>query len=710
MPSSNVKLRKLWKPAFLCAVGLWALSAAVSEWLSESALSGQIWPADINAAVVSALGGVVEVDSIGHDRTALPTHSVWLRLAGLTGILATISVFRRRGTLRSEDRDIDVGTALRHTAMASFLLSAWWMLWIAGTLIPSIAAFCLGCLPLWVGFGGALLIWIWSQTIVPAAQDSDTASSLAAGQRSSIGPVALLCLAMTGWTAISFWMNVCLYQQLLIPHGDSAMYEEHLWNVWHGKGFRSYLDQGLFLGEHIQVIHLLLLPLHMLWPSHLLLELTESVALASCAVPVYLIARRHTGQTWASAMLGVAWLFYYPMHFLDIAIDQKTFRPIALGVPFLFWMIEFSERRRFGWTLLCLLLALSAKEDLALVTFPLLIVLAITVSSGISRSSDSDDRRREVAASRRWLLTLAGFSALYLVAAVLVIIPAFRSGEHVHYSRYFGDLGGTPSELIRTAVTDPLRVLRRALSVRTTLYACVFLVPLALLPLRKAWLLSAGILTFGMLSLLQFDTAGSGDLPPVPYHHFHAPLLPVVFWAAIVAVAHSPPWRNAVWKNAAAKPERSVILLRATLVLLCCMGTSVTGSIMPCGAGFWSQQSPFGYSQLFAPDDEVQQRRAAMAEVVVQQIPVTARVASTDYIHTRFTHHARSYDYSNYLRAVNNYQPGVPEDTDYIVIDTGHRYSEIQRPEDVPELQQHPDLWELLPDKTNGAFIVLKRR
>jgi hypothetical protein len=91
-------------------------------------------------------------------------------------------------------------------------------------------------------------------------------------------------------------------------------------------------------------------------------------------------------------------------------------------------------------------------------------------------------------------------------------------------------------------------------------------------------------------------------------------------------------------------------------------------------------------------------------------IPPSARVASTDYIHPRFTHFARSYDYSDYPRAVNNYKPGVPDDTDYIVIDTHGRYSEIQRPDAVREYRQHPDQWELLPDTTDGYFIILKRK
>ncbi len=87
-----------------------------------------------------------------------------------------------------------------------------------------------------------------------------------------------------------------------------------------------------------------------------------------------------------------------------------------------------------------------------------------------------------------------------------------------------------------------------------------------------------------------------------------------------------------------------------------------------------------------------------------------ARVASTDFVHTRFTHHERSYDYSGYLRKVAGYEDRVPDDTDYIVIDTSHRYSTIKRPEDVRELQREPQNWELIDDRTGGLFIILKRR
>ena len=117
-------------------------------------------------------------------------------------------------------------------------------------------------------------------------------------------------------------LNGALWWNLRIPHGDSVMYEEHIWNFWHGKGFRSYLDQGLFLGEHIQVVHLLLSPFHWIWPSHLTLELCETLALAAGAIPTYLLVRRRSGNAYAALWIAVAYLWYFPMHYLDIAIDQ----------------------------------------------------------------------------------------------------------------------------------------------------------------------------------------------------------------------------------------------------------------------------------------------------------------------------------------------------------------------------------------------------
>jgi hypothetical protein len=166
-------------------------------------------------------------------------------------------------------------------------------------------------------------------------------------------------------------MNWMLYESLLVPHGDSAMYEEHVWNLLHGKGFRSYLDNGrLFLGEHVQVIHLFVIPLYVLWPSHLLLELCQSACLAAGAIPVFRMALRHSGSKTAATLLAVGYLLYFPMQYLDVAITFKTFRPNSFEIPFLLFALDALERCRYRTMLAWLALALLCQEDAATVIAP----------------------------------------------------------------------------------------------------------------------------------------------------------------------------------------------------------------------------------------------------------------------------------------------------------------------------------------------------
>ena len=102
--------------------------------------------------------------------------------------------------------------------------------------------------------------------------------------------------------------------------------------------------------------------------------------------------------------------------------------------------------------------------------------------------------------------------------------------------------------------------------------------------------------------------------------------------------------------------------------------------------------------------------RADQFEKVFAKIPRESRVASTDFVHPRFTHHERSYDYSKVLRRVANYEDRVPDDTDFIVIDARGPYSGIKSPDQVRERQTEPDRWKVLPDETDGYFIVLRRK
>ena len=691
--------------AVVCvALGTLCCSLSLQTILSDRALAEHLMSAGSWQALLPDLGGVFVPTADGGRVDHL---AVW-------PILERLSLFAIFGWIGGA-----VWIVLRTRQHFGRSLVDWgrigWLWW----LIPGgweglrLAAFAIGFGPLSSLLRATSEMWMavsiagWMATLCRMSTRSESAWNPSTLQRNSFRVPAAVWLAAGLYAAIFIAMNWGLWFSLRIPHGDSAMYEEHLWNLTHGKGFRSYLDQGLFLGEHVQVIHLLLLPVYLLWPSHLLLELSESLALASGAIPIFWIARRQTGSRRAGVLLATAYLLYAPMHFLDISIDIKTFRPTSFGVPALLFAIDQLERRRYRGGLFLLLLALSAKEDYAIVIAPLGLWLAF--GQGRFRESFSAGNRR-----RFWIgLALAVGAALYLLLVVTVLIPYFRSGAKVHYAQYFGNLGHSPRELVENVFTRPLAVLKKLLSLRSALYALALLLPVGFLPLRDWKRLAVGVPLFGILCLMELANSSAGESGAllIPFHHFHAPLIPIVFWSAAGGLGNV--WKrngipgddpdSATSEQSASRVGRRIFA--AHFVWTSALASGLFLSLGPLGTTFWDSHSAWYWKALYVPD-----KRAAMFARIADLIPKDARVASTDFIHPRFTHYARSYDYSGYQRKVSGYRSTVPDDTDYIVIDTQHRYSRIKTPDQIPEYRDHPDQWELLPDRTEGYFIVLKRK
>ncbi|MFG0333970.1 MAG: DUF2079 domain-containing protein, partial [Maioricimonas sp. JB049] len=319
--------------------------------------------------------------------------------------------------------------------------------------------------------------------------------------------------------------------------------------------------------------------------------------------------------------------------------------------------------------------------------------------NGASDAALAPESKRSLVAG----LVLAAASAVYLFLAVKILIPWFRSGETVHYARYFATFGETPTEILWTMLTRPDLLLKELVTMNSLLYALALLLPLGFLPLFSISRLAVGLPVFVLLCLNEL-----AQQPPGPFHHFHAPLVPILFWAAAAGLGRfrEPAGRIAGWSR-----ERITSCSNAGpagVALFAAFSAAATGLFFGLGPGsiqFWDPGRATYWQTLYLPGE-----RARQFEKIEPLIPLSARVASTDFVHPRFTHHERSYDYSNYLRRVAGYEDRVPDDTDFIVIDTRHPYSEIHAPEQVRELQQQPDEWELLPDETDGYFIVLRRR
>ncbi len=512
-----------------------------------------------------------------------------------------------------------------------------------------------------------------------------------------------LWLACGLYIVVFTTMNWRLYFNLLVPHGDSVMYEEHLWNLWHGKGFRSYLDRGLFLGEHIQFVHLFLLPLYVLWPSHLLLEASSSTALALGAFPVYWMTFRHTGSDRTALAVAIAYLLYFPMQFLDIEIDLKTFRPESFGIPLLLMTLDQLDRKNLFGTLIGISLCLTVKEDYTLIFGPLGIWIALRhLTESDPKISALNGANAKPNSQLLVGMLLSLFSIGYLWLATRVMMPWFRSGDEVHYASYFSRFGKTPEEIIHTWLTRPLSVIEVLATTETALYAMALLAPLAFLPLFAPTRLAVGLPLFAILCMNELEGSRT------PQHQFHAPLVAVVFWSLAAALPRASRVgqtiaRHLAWKKPSGNDSGSSILRR--LVITSAFATGVFFSLGPMGMPFWDPGSSWHWQRLYGPT-----HRSEMFARIANLIPKAARVASTDFVHPRYTHHERSYDYSEYWRKVAGEGNRVPDDTEYIVIDTDHKYSKIKQPMEVPELRDHAGRWELLPDLTEGVFIVIKRK
>ncbi len=540
--------------------------------------------------------------------------------------------------------------------------------------------------------------WITTWTVI--SEPNKAAKQIGESPQVRIGWLWLACGA---YFVVFTTMNWRLYFNLLVPHGDSVMYEEHLWNLLHGKGFRSYLDQGLFWGEHIQFVHLFLIPLYALWPSHLLLEACSSAALACGAFPVFWMARRHSGSDRVAFAAAVAYLLYFPMQFLDIEIDLKTFRPESFGIPLLLLALDQLDRRQVIGTIIAIAFCLTVKEDYSLILGPLGSWIALSrpkpdeLTAGRSTSWTLNTTKSRIIFG----LGLSVFSVAYLWLATRVIMPWFRSGGEVHYASYFAKFGKSPEEIVRTMLTQPGLLFESLVTAETALYGLALLAPLAFLPLLSPGRLAVGMPLFGILCLNELEGSRT------PQHQFHAPLVAILFWALAAALPRARFLIEFLVNRAAPNANPTIITssLLPTLVWSSALTTGIFFSLSPLSTTFWDPGSSWSWQRLYGPTP-----RAVMFARIADLIPNTARVASTDFVHPRYTHFERSYDYSDYQRKVSGEGKRIPDDTDYLVIDTQHRYSRIKHPNEVPELREHPDRWKVIPDVTEGYFIVLKRQ
>jgi uncharacterized membrane protein len=295
---------------------------------------------------------------------------------------------------------------------------------------------------------------------------------------------------------------------------DLGLYDQVFWNTTEGRPLESTMTQASplphsSLSDHFSPVYLLLVPFYLAAPHPETLLLLQTLALTLGAWPVYLLARLKL-----PAGFALLWVLAYFL-FVSLAyINLDDFHEIAFSVAPLGFALYFLERGRRGLFLLSLLFTFFVKEEMML------------VGAGFGAYA--------VLGKRDWKLGLSVLvgSLLAFAAVIQLVIPFFASGRsYPFFALRYGQVGGSPSGILTTLVTDPLRIARSLLQPKKIYFVVSIFGSTLGLSALAGW---ASLLLLPTLSYLLLS-----NYPPEYSFstQYSGPLIPLVVGTAILGLA-----------------------------------------------------------------------------------------------------------------------------------------------------------------------------
>lgn len=434
-----------------------------------------------------------------------------------------------------------------------------------------------------------------------------------------------------------------------------------------------------YYGHHVNLVSILYAPLYWLGAGPRVLSLTQAMALATGAVPLYLLTRWRTGSPWIALVPAAAWLLHPSVEW----ISWWHWHPEAMAVTPLLFAWYFAVRQRWRWCTAAIVGALLCKEDVALAVAMFGVARLLWTRRDRRRAAETPaaaalparlDRHRS--GWRRPLAVTAG-GVVWFALCTRVVIPAILGDSPFYERNLFPEFGDSLGSVLFGIVTRPDKVAALALAPDRLLYYAKLLLPFgALAPFAAPILLIAGPqVGVNVLSSLP----GTYDIR----FQYSAMVLVGVALASAEGLSRLVSW----WQRTLAG-RRDVVVrfgpgLLCSWVLIAALATNMAWSPSPIGAefdsGIWARRIP----------------RHDVFDRAIALVPAEASVAATYYLIPHLTHREEAYEWPNPWLQVNWGLSGEavpdPSTVDYVVLDT--------------TLAQEPDL--LLDLTTGGAYEVL---
>jgi uncharacterized membrane protein len=244
-------------------------------------------------------------------------------------------------------------------------------------------------------------------------------------------------------------------------HLDLGTMTQSVWSTAHGSFLQMTNEQGqntMRFAYHVDPLLALLTPLWLIWPSGVMLVVFQAIAVASGALPVYWLARKHLRSARAAAHFAFAYLLFPATQFNAFTI-ASGFHAVAIAVPLILYAIWFLDEERLWAFAATAMVAVTTKEEIG----------AAIGCLGIWHAARHG--KRLVGA----VIFLTG--AAITILNFVVVIPHYSPTGASPFEDRYAAVGTTPSGMFRTLIHDPAAYIHTVGTGHKLVYVLLLLLP-----------------------------------------------------------------------------------------------------------------------------------------------------------------------------------------------------------------------------------------
>jgi uncharacterized membrane protein len=307
--------------------------------------------------------------------------------------------------------------------------------------------------------------------------------------------------------------TVLRYETFKATAFDLGNMDQVLWNTIHGRLFQFTNQAADWYGPPIRLaVHVepIILPLSLLYVFHAdarILLVFQSLALATGALPIFLLTRKYI-PAWPLVALMMVLAYFLSPALLGLNIFD--FHPVSLATPLLLYAVLALDYKRYGWFVLACILAASCKEDIPL--YIAILGIIVILKYKLPRLGGA--------------LIVGGI--LWSAIAFGVVIPHFYPGaQHNNFWYRYESLGSSPGEAIINIILHPWLLFTTFITLDRFYYVASILRSSGFLALlAPEWLLVS-------LPGLAENLLSTDSLTYSGVYQYNAAIIPFVMIAAI---------------------------------------------------------------------------------------------------------------------------------------------------------------------------------